>query len=1104
MAGKNTISITFKVDGDGKGFRTLAVDAQGLKKLLQSTTSEADQLKKSLVNWSQATQAISAVTDVVSDMASAMSQLSDKMRDTQRQNILVTQLTGKTGEEMLRLRNSVRAVSDHFGLDFYETLRAANNLANAFGITVDDAMKLMRDGLVSGANANGEFIDTIREYPRYFKEAGLSAEEFIAISTNAAKQGIYSDKGVDAIKEGNLRIREMTTATAAALENIGISSERVQRDLQSGATTTFQVMQQVAARLKELPASSAAVGAALADIFGGPGEDAGLEYIKSLDGMRLSMEEVKAATSGTAEQQERQIQIQERVKNSLSGIIDLSKLYTDIQPYVDLTAQIGMTAVGVGALAKTIKTLNVQKALLTVRTKAVNASMLAFGLSTKRTAAFVRIFSAALKTGAYSATALKIALRGLLITTGIGAAIAAVTAIIEHFANKTDDASEAVDDFSEAEEAFTSSAANIKAELDGEIKKLDQLIRAKQDTSEAVESLNTRYGEAFGTYRTASEWYDVLTKKSSTYAKQIGYEAQARILATKIAEKELALEMNNERKRQLESAGQATTEKLRFYNYYDAAGNKNTGLRREVVDTEEFAAARKEGSRLTNELTELERQLGIVQGKLNECVADMQAVTSEQMQSLSVGQMTLQQVMDAISATEKSLKNTTDSNEIADLKAYNDQLKERKKVLEQMTGLGGGSVSGGGGSNAPAWNENASTLGGISDNLQLLRDQLQDATAEEAVLINRQIALWQAKADAIRNAGQAVEGSSSPVWDGNASTLGGIEGNIQILNEKLQAAGVSEAALINQQIALWQAKADAIRNAGTAAGDAVLIWKEEASTLADIEGNIQILTGQLQTATVEEAALINQQISAWNDKAEAIRNAGLAAQEMSMTTGDALMQGWSGIKGIGNSITSITSALEGNGNAWQAVVGIIDGFIGLYQGVQTVIDIVSTLTGVTNMLTAAKQAEAVATTTATTAAVSGAAQEMAASTALATTKSAETTANVAAAASGALSAHSAIPIVGIALGLAAVAAIIAAMSSLPKFAKGGVVSGPTLAMVGEYSGAGSNPEVIAPLDKLKNMLKTDDGPNFGSVRFVIKGRELVGILEKESNLIKRS
>ena len=410
-------------------------------------------------------------------------------------------------------------------------------------------------------------------------------------------------------------------------------------------------------------------------------------------------------------------------------------------------------------------------------------------------------------------------------------------------------------------------------------------------------------------------------------------------------------------------------------------------------------------------------------------------------------------------------------------------------------GIDSGNISGGNGNNVQVWNKNANTLGSISDNLQLLRGQLQDATAEEAVLINRQIALWQAKADAIRNAGLTVEEGGTPTLDDNASTLEGIEDNIQILNEKLQTAGVGEAALINQQIALWQTKADAIRNAGIAADETVLIWKEDASTLADIGGNIQILTRQLQTATVEEAALINQQISAWDEKADAIRNAGLAAQEMSMTTGDALMQGWSGIKGIGNSIMSITSALEGNGNAWQAVVGIIDGFIGLYQGVQTVIDIVGTLTGVTNMLTAAKQAEAVAATTAATATVSGAAQEMAASTALATAKSAETTANVSAAASGALSAHSAIPFVGIALGLAAVAAIIAAMSSLPKFAKGGIAFGPTLGLFGEYPGASSNPEVVAPLDRLRSMLRPDDG-TAGRVRFVIEGRDLVGIMDR--------
>lgn len=42
-----------------------------------------------------------------------------------------------------------------------------------------------------------------------------------------------------------------------------------------------------------------------------------------------------------------------------------------------------------------------------------------------------------------------------------------------------------------------------------------------------------------------------------------------------------------------------------------------------------------------------------------------------------------------------------------------------------------------------------------------------------------------------------------------------------------------------------------------------------------------------------------------------------------------------------------------------------------------------------------------------------------------------------------------------------------------EFAAGGVVYGPTNALVGEYRGASSNPEVIAPLDKLTNILRSE-------------------------------
>lgn len=237
---------------------------------------------------------------------------------------LTQQFTGLTGVEMKSVRNEVLAVSDTFGLDFTETMQSANTMSKAFGISVSESLKIMQDGLVSGANANGEFLDTIKEYPRYFKEAGLNAEEMVAISTQATKEGIFSDKGVDTIKEGNLRLREMTTATAAALDGIGISSKQVQKDLQNGSKTTFQVMQEVANKLKELPQSSAAVGSAIANIFGGPGEDAGLAYIEMLGDVELNMDKVKAKSGDIAKAQEDELNATKELQDAMASLFDFT------------------------------------------------------------------------------------------------------------------------------------------------------------------------------------------------------------------------------------------------------------------------------------------------------------------------------------------------------------------------------------------------------------------------------------------------------------------------------------------------------------------------------------------------------------------------------------------------------------------------------------------------------------------------------------------------------------------------------------------------------------------------------------------------------------
>lgn len=237
---------------------------------------------------------------------------------------LTQQFTGKSGDDLKAYRNQVQAIADTFDVEFKETLIAANALSKQFGIDANEALQLIQDGFVAGANANGEFIDTLKEYPAYFKEAGISADQFVAIVAQTNKSGIFSDKGVDAIKEANLRLREMTTATAEALDGIGISSEQVQADLQSGAKTTFQVMQEVSAKLNELPESSAAVGTAIADIFGGPGEDAGLQYLQTLKDISTNLDDVKTQAGILGQLQEEQLQSQLELQNALSGLFDLT------------------------------------------------------------------------------------------------------------------------------------------------------------------------------------------------------------------------------------------------------------------------------------------------------------------------------------------------------------------------------------------------------------------------------------------------------------------------------------------------------------------------------------------------------------------------------------------------------------------------------------------------------------------------------------------------------------------------------------------------------------------------------------------------------------
>lgn len=86
---------------------------------------------------------------------------------------------------------------------------------------------------------------------------------------------------------------------------------------------------------------------------------------------------------------------------------------------------------------------------------------------------------------------------------------------------------------------------------------------------------------------------------------------------------------------------------------------------------------------------------------------------------------------------------------------------------------------------------------------------------------------------------------------------------------------------------------------------------------------------------------------------------------------------------------------------------------------------------------------------------------------------------------------------------ASLAAVAAAVASIPEYADGGIAYGRTLGVFGEYSGAQNNPEVVAPLDRLRSLIQPSGGAG-GTVEFRIEGRTLVGMLNKMNKINSRA
>ncbi len=202
---------------------------------------------------------------------------------------LIQGITGLTDQALDAVRIKAVAIQKTFGKSMEDTLGAAKVLVNEFGISYDEALSKLEDGLIRGGQYNEEYLDSVKEYSTFFAKAGFSVEEFQGIINAGFDLGIYTDKLPDAIKEFSLSITEQTKASRDALNNaFGEDfTNRLLKGVKEGSISVKDALRLVSEEAEKLNLNSQQQQQLTADLFRGAGEDAG-GFLKIAQAVRQS------------------------------------------------------------------------------------------------------------------------------------------------------------------------------------------------------------------------------------------------------------------------------------------------------------------------------------------------------------------------------------------------------------------------------------------------------------------------------------------------------------------------------------------------------------------------------------------------------------------------------------------------------------------------------------------------------------------------------------------------------------------------------------------------------------------------------------------------
>lgn len=238
------------------------------------------------------------------------------------------------------------------------------------------------------------------------------------------------------------------------------------------------------------------------------------------------------------------------MKNQIAEFADgIASALSGIMPYLNIATQVGNSVIAISTLVKAWQSLGITQAIVRIRTTAANAAFVVSRATMIGLTAITRTLSAAFTGAAVGATTLKYAIRSLLVATGVGIAVVALTEAISAFCSKSSEAKDKASEQAEAMKEMNSAADEVKNAYDSTLKSTYSELMSKYDKlKEGWKALSTEQQKmqwikqnqsAFGELRlkidSVTEAENIFNNKTDAVVEAFKQRAMAAAYAAKLA-----------------------------------------------------------------------------------------------------------------------------------------------------------------------------------------------------------------------------------------------------------------------------------------------------------------------------------------------------------------------------------------------------------------------------------------------------------------------------------------------------------------------------------------------------------------------------------------